>query len=279
MKMKRWLGMIVLAAWLSVSSAHAQQPANHAAYPPPSPLSTNGLPDPPIEAFTAHPSGLSDWITYRRDCCEGKHGRITPLSTELYVFAGPTTPFGSMTLSRELTTGWSIGGGGRALFYNEPQTRAWVVDAHIINTNQWSSKRDTQFPVTIFRAGDKQVFGADGVPGVTVQSANRTMAGLGVGQEFYPWKPADYEGRKWRVGYDLGGRYGSLILTLNETRGIKDVAGGIYVGGHSKFECPWRNVMFHMGVRFEWSYTWSDVLQRSSDVQDISVLLSTGMRY
>jgi hypothetical protein len=32
-------------------------------------------------------------------------------------------------------------------------------------------------------------------------------------------------------------------------------------------------------VRIEWVYTWSDVLQRTSDVQDLSVLLTVGVRF
>jgi hypothetical protein len=278
MNINRWLGAIVLAACL-INATHAQQPGYTPAFPPPSPLAPrNGMEIPP-EAFTANQSGLSDWILYKRDCCEGRHGKLTPLYTEVYLRVGPSFPVGGQTLSRELVTGWSIAGGARALFFNEPQTRAWVVDAHIINTHEGGVRDGTEFPITIFRAANRFDFGVDGVPGVTVKDSTRTMVGLGFGREFYLWQPADCEGRKWRVGVDAGGRYGSHRLVLNETRYITDVIGGIYVAGHSDVEVPCGRVMWHAGMRLEWAYTWSDVLHRTSDVQDINLLLTMGVRY
>jgi hypothetical protein len=131
MKTKRLL-VILLAAWLAAGTAEAQQAATRPAYPAPSPTQSQGTPahEIPPEAYSGDMSGLSDWIVYRRDCCEGKHGRLTPLYTEVYLRAGPSIPIGGQTLSRELQTGWSITGGVRALFFNEPMTKAWTVDLH-----------------------------------------------------------------------------------------------------------------------------------------------------
>lgn len=279
MKATRLLGLILLSVLCTGSIALGQQPPYKPIYSVPSPLS-----DADSEAngdATYVPAGtLSDWIVYRRDCCEGRHGLCTPLYTEVYLRAGPSFPVGSATLSKELQTGWSIAGGARFMLFNEPLTKAWVVDAHLINTHQDAKGAGTSFPVTIFRAGVRENFGVNGEPGgVTVKSSNRALAGLGFGREWYPWQPADFEGRKWRVGADFGGRYGTHNLSLNETRRITDVIGAVYAAAHTDLEFPCRNVMFHTGVRLEWAYTWSDILQRTSDVQDISIFLTAGVRY
>jgi hypothetical protein len=188
-------------------------------------------------------------------------GVYTPLYTELYLNAGPSVPVGNGTLSQELKTGWSITGGTRALFFNEPQTRAWVVDAHIINTNQSAGRQNTAFPVAFSHNGQKSsdvLFkGQTGLTDFTLQNANRTLVGLGFGREWYAWQPATSDGRMWRFGLDSGGRWGSQRVNFNEFGHLTDV----------------------VGVRVEWAYTWSDVLQRTSDSQDLNVLLSAGIRY
>jgi len=278
MKATRLLSLVLLSVLCTGSIAWGQQPGYKPSYGPPTPI---GEGDTELKPVSHHaPAGvLSDWIVYKKDCCEGRHGLCTPLYTEVYLRAGPTVPVGGMTLSRELVTGWSITAGARFLLFNEPQTNAFVVDVHIINTNEGGTRDGTAFPITIFRAGTRQDFGVNGVPGVTVKNSNRTLAGLGVGREWYLWQPADADGRKWRVGADFGGRYGSHNLAFNETRHITDTIGSMYAAAHTDLEIPCRLVSFHTGVRLEWAYTWSDILQRTSDVQDISLFLTVGVRY
>ena len=283
MKTKRWLSVLIAAAWLIGSIGNAQHPGSEPVFPAPSPLAPNAVPDRPVQTVAAYSGGLSDWIVYRRECCEGMHGRQTPLYTELYLQAGPSMPVGGTTLSRELKTGWSIAGGVRAVIFNEQHTSAWVVDGHLINTHESAGRQDTQFPLTFFHNGvrsDLVVF--EGVAGrrtFSLLDSNRTMVGLGLGREWYPWNPADSHGRKWRFGVDSGGRYGSHRVNFNEFGHLTDVVGGMYAGLHSDLEVPWRGMVWHGGVRFEWAYTWSDVLQRTSDVQDLNVFLSIGLRY
>ena len=162
MKTNRWLGVLIVAGWLA-SSAHGQSALDQPIFPPPAPLSKNGEIAPVIEPTAHSLGGLSEWIVYRRDCCEGPEGRRTPLYTELYLRAGPSIPFGGQTLSRELQTGWSIVGGARALFFNEPMTRAWAFDMHIINTNESAGRHNTQFPVTVVNKGISTDFGVGGL--------------------------------------------------------------------------------------------------------------------
>ncbi|MSQ93183.1 MAG: hypothetical protein EXR98_01360 [Gemmataceae bacterium] len=279
MKTQHYFGAIIVAALLAGTAAHAQEPIYLAPSPVPPPKSAAASDDKLVPAT----GGLSDWIVYRRNCCEGPHGAYTPLYTEFYFNAGPSFPVGGMTLSRELKIGWSFTGGVRALFFNEPHTSAWVVDGHIINTNESAGKQNSQFPVTFFEKGvrsDLVVFeGVAGRKTFSLQNSNRTLVGLGVGREWYLSEPANFDGCKWRYGVDLGGRWGSHRVNFNEFGHLVDVAGSIYAGAHGDVEFPWQSSLVHAGLRLEWAYTWTDVLQRVSDVQDLSVLFTVGIRY
>ncbi|MSU77369.1 MAG: hypothetical protein EXS16_04645 [Gemmataceae bacterium] len=273
------LGMLV-AGCLACSSVLAQQSTNQPLFPVPSPTEEHRTrPTSPATAVSSS-SGLSDWITYQQREPDGLPNRYTPLYTESYLRAGPSIPVGGMTLSRELQTGWSVVGGVRALFFNVPHTRAWVADLHIINTHEYHNGNATGFPVTVFSNNTRTDFGSGGLAGATVNSSNRTMVGLGFGRQWYLREPANVaEGKRWRVGLDGGGRYGTHRLDLNEARHLVDVIGAMHLAVSSDIEIPWRSVVLTAGARFEWAYTWSDVLQQTSDVQDLNVLFTAGVRY
>jgi len=279
MKTKRWLGVLIVAGWLTGSAAHGQSTLDQPIFPPPSPLGKNGETTPVKEPMMPSIGGLSDWIVYRRDCCESPVGRRTPLFSEIYLNVGPSIPIGGQTLSRELQTGWSVTGGARALFFNEPLTKAWAFDIHIINTHESAGRHNTPFAVTVFHRGIRTDFGVGGAPGATLQDSNRTLLGMGWGREWYLRRPADDDGCKWRFGIDVGGRWGSHRVDLNEFSHLNDVIASMYTAAHSDLEFLWGRCLFHAGVRVEWAYTWSDILQQTSDVQDLSVLLTVGVRY
>jgi hypothetical protein len=57
------------------------------------------------------------------------------------------------------------------------------------------------------------------------------------------------------------------------------VIGGVYTSAHTDLEILCNGCLFHVGLRLEWAYTCSDILTRTSDVQDITVLFSTGLRF
>jgi hypothetical protein len=278
MKTKSWLSMLIVAGWLVGTAAQAQQPIYQPTFPAPAPLNVNATPDQPAPVTTPERGVLSDWIVYRCDRCEGRFERATPLYTELYFETGASVPVGGMTLSRELKTGWSIAGGARALIFNEAQTRAWVFDAHVLNTNESGGKQDTAFPVTIIHNGTKIAFGSGGTPGATIHDYNRTFFGLGLGHDWF-LRPSNFDSCNWRVGLDGGGRYGSGRINFNEVGHITDVIGSMYFGVHSDLEFPIRDAIWHVGLRMEWAYTWSDILQRTSDVQDLNFYVTFGARY
>jgi len=222
-------------------------------------------------------SGLSDWITYERpECCSS--GPLAPLYSELFLRVGPSFAVGGNYLGRELQVGWAIAGGVRGLLFNPETTKAWVVEFHVINS--FNSGGGGQDPVTLDILQRNAVGGVtrQNVP-VTVRSYNRTMAGIGGGREWYLWQPADAPGAKWRVGVDAGGRYGSASMELNEIRHRTDVIAGIYAAIHTDYEIPCGHCYLSWGLRAEWAYTWGDILQRTSDVQEINPLVTFGVRY
>src|SRR5262245_51892228 len=101
MKAKRCLSVLMAAVWMISSVSHAQQPRPIQTFPAPSPLVPGGVTETVPQPAYAERGGLSDWITYRRECCEGRFDRATPLYTELYLQAGPSFPVGGATLPRE----------------------------------------------------------------------------------------------------------------------------------------------------------------------------------
>ncbi len=258
MKTIRSLCVLMVAGWLTCSVALGQQPAYEPVYPPPSPF----LPLPEeAPAPVAARSGLSDWILYRRDCCDGKLGRLWPFYTELYFNSGASFPVARNTspLAGELETGWTLMGGARGLLFNEEMTAAWVFDIHIINIHQYASEHNRTFPLTVFQNGVPKQSGVtpndNGVgvePNFNLEDLNRTMVGLGFGREWYLWKPADFDGFKWRIGVDGGGRYGSERLNVvNAARSAHttDMIDGCYAAAHADLEMPCGAVLFHAGLR------------------------------
>lgn len=228
--------------------------------------------------------GLSDYITYRRDnCCLGPTGKSRPICMEIFVRSGVALPVGGNDVGSQMRTGWSIMGGSRALFFTPDYTRAWTIEAHVINT--WQGAAATQsYPITTFQPDAqgqaKRVnYGFNGVPGVTIRSFNRTMVGLGGGREWYLWQPANAPGNHWRIGIDAGGRYGSASINLNEIRHRADVVGAVFASAHTDYEITCGRCVYQAGFRAGYAYTWSDILQRVSDVQDVNLMLTLGLRY
>jgi hypothetical protein len=250
----------------TLATARAQSPYDRDLGPKPVPREAVAAPT------NFHQSaGLSDWILYRRhDCCDGPLGGDPPFGNELYLRVGPCFPL-SGRMGDVLETGWAIQGGARALCYNPSETAAWVVDASLSNYNNDGNRPDVRFPITFGDGSSQQV---------SVTGFNRTFVTLGGGHEWYLGGRSKDEGNTWRVGLDGGGRYGTAKADFREIRHRTDVIGGVYVAGYADFELPISSCcVFFGGVRTEWSYTWSDILQRQSDVQDLNVLFTLGVNY
>ena len=83
------------------------------------------------------------------------------------------------------------------------------------------------------------------------------------------------------MGVDVGGRYGTEKLEVTNFRHLTDTNAGVFLAVHSDVEIPCGCCIFQAGLRSEYGYTWSDILQRqnNSDIQDISLLVNLGLRF
>jgi hypothetical protein len=237
----------------------------------------------------------SDWILNRKcDTCCGPIGGNGPIRSELYLNNGVSLPVGGSIFGRDLVAGWDITGGARLMLFQPDMTAAWAVDLSGTNfANQAQRKGGHELQFTIL-APDAALggtvrrfnFGENGVPGVTLGGLNRTFVNIGLGRDWWLGGPATCcgcgncnDGWSWRIGTDIGGRYGTARASFHEIRPETDVIGGMYLGLHSNVEIPCGCCVLMGGLRTEWSYTWSDVLQRKSDLQEINILFTVGVRY
>ena len=245
---------------------------------------------PPGPAQPAEPPGvLSSWITYVRPGCCGPVGGSGPIGTELYLRTGPSIPVEGGFLKHTLSVGWEEQGGGRALFFNQEQDAAWIVDlslSNIYNHGQHSDKFARLDNVLV----PNSVGTATRVPrvNVTVASLNRTLFNYGVGRDWYLFggngncgcDGAD-KGAAWKVGFDGGGRWGSAKIELHELKHRTDVITAAYAALHTDVEIPWKCCIWTFGLRLEWDYTWMQILQGRNDthLQDANFLVNFGVRF
>jgi hypothetical protein len=265
--------------------------APEAARPEPAPAYVTAGPDTPpvgdVPALYEGPPALDDYMTYRRPgSCFCPIGANGPIQTDLYFRAGPNFIVGGGTYGHTLGAGYEVQGGARALFFGPQRTSAWVVDLGIVNDYNRGHHSEVQVPLTVIVPGPfgstLTSFGSNGLPGVTIVDLNRTYASLGLGKEWWLAPSADAPGCKLRWGIDGGGRYGAEKGDFNEIRHRTDTIGAVYAALHADLEytcgcCCTLSV----GVRTEYSYTFADILQsqNNSDVQDVSVMLTLGVRF
>jgi hypothetical protein len=243
------------------------------------PVLTTPADTPPATTGVAH---LSSWITYPRapGCC-GPLGANGPIGSDVYLRTGISIPTGSGPLGNSLETGWEIQGGGRLLLFNPAVDAAWIVDLSVSNVQNHASDRTR----TVTLVNVPAFGGATILPTLDVSPAalNRTYVNFGIGREWWLLGSADncHDLANWRAGIDVGGRYGTAKLEFNEIRHTTDVIGGFYLAVHTDLEIPCGGCIFLAGIRGEYSYTWSDILQRQNDadIQEISILFSLGARF
>lgn len=310
-----WLVAVVMTvAGVSTTRAQYAEPRTMPVGPatPPSLLPGPGGPPPgaPVPSAgtvdgavpTPLPHRLSDWIIGARsaDCC-GPAGGDGPLCMELYTRTGVSFIIDSSFLGRTLKPGWLIQGGGRTLFFNPEGDAAWTIDlglSHSVNAGKHDDRKAVLLDIIVPESTADPFTGQVRnvrVPRVlvTTRRLHRTFVNFGFGREWYlsGMAPgccggvnncADAScGNTWRAGFDIGGRWGSANLELNEIRHRTDVIGGLWVALHSDLEVPCGCCIFTVGGRIEWDYTWSDVLQRqnNADVQSIQMLATFGVRF
>jgi len=261
------------------------------------------LPNSPSPAMAPRPDGLppgsvtSPWIDYSRpDCCGPTCGG--PIGSEFFLRAGPSIPLSTGHLHEALDTGWMTEIGARTLFFNRPATQAWTVEAGLSYTYSNSGRSDLTYmtPFLVPVPDPNSVTGGT-IPElqnltVTTRDLQRWSFNIAAGREWYPLRSA-YEpgGWRWRIGWDVGGRWGYARLDQNDLstlpdhigyRHTSDVFGAIALSLHEDIEIPLRNcVSFIAGIRGEWVYNWTDIVPPDAgrDLQDINILLNFGWRY
>ena len=227
-------------------------------------------------------SGGSTWLDYQRclGCC-GPVGGNGPIAYEVYLRNGFDFPLGGNPFGARLDVGWDITAGGRTLFFDPAMEKAWAVDLSITNIFNNSHDRTTTYPLF----GISQGTGVTPPPelDVAVKNLNRTYVNVSGGREWYIWGPAAWlkPDSNLRFGVDLGGRYGTEKLEVTNFHHFTDTIAGVFMAFHSDVEIPWGCCIFQAGMRFEYGYTWGDILQHQNngDVQDMTLMFTRGSRF
>ena len=287
---RQWLSSAVLV--VGTSAGFGQSPA-----PLPGPLSAPppiAIALPPGSAFGGTVVGASSatptsatpvaaaplvapapggpWASVPATCC-GPIGGDGPVGQEVYVRTGPSIPFGKGVLADALNAGWNVTLGGRSLFFNQTGSAAWTIDAHLA--------------YTLNNAGGQQLAFLNNAV-FTVRNLHRTAIGLGGGRDWFLSAPG-FVGGTWdanfRFGVDAGARWGTGHVDLNPVgdptgyRRHHDVFGQSFAGVHADVNVPVGGWTFVLGGRFEWDYTFSDLLPTAGNFHDINLLLTVGVRY
>jgi hypothetical protein len=237
----------------------------------------------------------SPWLVYPRSpCCCGPAGKCGPIGSELFIRSGPVFPLGGGIFGNFLRTGWDIEGGGRVLFFNPARDRAWTVSLSV--SNIFARTGNDNEPITLFNV---PVHTAITIPNstvttpliqnvpvlqATVSSLNMTFVNVGFGREWYLLGSADpgaMHGCNWRIGVDGGGRWGSAMVQFNEINHHTDVVGGMYCAIHTDVEYPFRCGILQAGIRYEYNYIWTSILQdqNNGDFQSMNLLFQAGVRF
>lgn len=277
---------------LLIDQGWAQDPS--AGYGTPTPSSIDSLIDSDNQSPSATPTRatLSEWILYPRDagCC-GPTGNCKsgPILLETYFRTGPEFTVGGGVFNNVLETGWNVGGGGRSLFFNPEATKAWVIDLGVSNTHYNSNNRNPA--VSLFNLPYLDRSGQFGIgvnksitiPAVDVGiiSLNTTFVNLSGGKEYYLRGDAFNKDNSWRIGGDIGGRYGSGKTEFVGFPNLKDTIGAVFLSIHSDLQIPFGKVNLISGLRLEWDYIWNGVLQsqNNSDLSNISLLYNGGIQF
>jgi hypothetical protein len=247
----------------------------------------------------------SPWLVYPRSpCCCGPIGGPCsgPLGYEAFVRSGIAFPVGGGIFGKYLHPGWDIEGGARLLLFNPQMDRAWTVSLSV--SNIFNRTGDANQPINLFNVPVHTLVespgqgnlppgsirattpGTTNVPHVvaTVSSLNQTFLNLGGGREWWLLGSADpgqQHGCNWRVGIDGGGRYGSAMVQFNELSHHTDTIGGLYCAIHTDIEYPWRCGILFGGIRYEYNYIWTSLLQsqNNGDYQSMNLLFQVGSRF
>jgi hypothetical protein len=235
----------------------------------------------------------STWLAYPRSigCC-GPIGANGPIGAELYVRSGTSVPFGGGYFNSIFKPGWDIEGGVRTLLFNPDVTAAWTMDLSLTNIHYYTSTRNqalitnypAQVPTTTLFGTTTTVTQIQPTKLVTPNGLNDTTVNLAFGREWYlkGFPVVCNKNSAWRAGFDIGGRWGSRKLDLMEINHKTGAIEGFFVSLHTDYEyhiCGCCTL--YAGLRMEYGYTFSDILQRQNDcdINMLNFLATFGVRY
>lgn len=242
-------------------------------------------------------STLSQWITYDYGDF-GPVGDGIPVMSEVFLRSGfsiPTSAGPASNLGQTLGLGWEIEGGGKLLFFNPTVDAAWTIWASISNAaNRGASNRT--YRITDFLVINDPLIPPPYAPvtlDVRVNSSNRTFVNLGLGREWYLYGSANSPDNRLRVGVDGGGRWGSGrveivgVNVVNNPSGSNniilrhrtDVIGSVFAALYADYAIPVGACTILAGLRGEWDYNWSDILQGANDIMSINALVTLGLLF
>ncbi len=290
---RAWLvALVMLVAAAGMSRA---QPYGGTAVTPPGGVLPSAMPTPGPEASStdapmASPTGprLSDYILGTKPDCCGPVGGNGPISFEPYARAGALVVLPTGFLAKTLSTGWEVEGGGRTLLFDPAGTDAWTADLGISNIYNHGQHSDRSTTLDIFQTNPSTGLTTKNPVTVTVRDLNRTYVNGSLGHEWYLWgSAANCAGggsmgveANWRVGVDLGGRWGSEKLELHEITHRTEVIEGLFAALHTDLEIPCGGWIFVIGARVEWGNTWMHTILQGApeDLQNIDALVNLGVR-
>ena len=238
------------------------------------------------QGMQASQSGINEYLAYPRPPGAGL-GNSGLIGSEAYVRSGYSVNLGGTGIfGRVFDGGFTVQGGVRSIFFQPQPDVGWTVDLGL-STVFYHAGRNERATIKNF-VSTRTILGqtvTNIIPQfpVTPTDLNQTSVRLALGQEYYLFGDADPadSGWRWRAGWDAGGSLGSSKLDLQETR---HKTGEIYGGMaaiHSDIEIPYGHCLFQAGVRIEYDYTSSNILQsqNNTDFSALNLMLTTGVRF
>jgi hypothetical protein len=194
-------------------------------------------------------------------------------------------PIGGTNFSAILDTGWDVQAGGRTLLFNSAEDAAWTADLSLSNCYN-HGKPGNETLINVLVTQPTPPFGTPPPPVLTPTEVHlrdliRTFANAAIGREYYFNAPANAAQYRIRGGFDIGYRFGTAKAEFAEIVHRTDTIYGFEIGWHTDLEIPRGCCTWVVGFRGEWDYTWMSVLQsqNNSDLQDINLLLTLGVRF
>jgi hypothetical protein len=234
------------------------------------------------------PPGIGNWLGCScLDAGCSSCGTSGCIFGEFHVDTGFAFPFGGGVFGKALEDGWTIGAGFRSDFFNIAQDAAWTIDFGVSNTHNQAQAAAVAVPLVVLVPFDMAT-GVQPPPkaiAASVHSLDRTFGNLTVGREWYLNGSANSCGRKWRAGFEVGGRWGMANADLEDVDGLvrfrrHTTVGGTIVAAQTDVEIPWGCCQWYFGLRTEWDFTFMDLLQGAdTKFQEINLLGTVGVRF